>query len=204
VFDINAPEALLRALILILPLSVLLLLLALALRRRKLPDSHPSREPERAFDPQYPQPDQAETSPSERKVDTATMQVMDAIKESTTKGIEARIKQAEASGETIALTGLYLELARARRAAGLAPAALDALRSAAGTGAMYGPKSKHAEARIGLAEAALGAGDLISACEQWQMARMALHDGGDAKGAAKVDALMRQNGCPTDWVLTDF
>lgn len=204
VFDINAPEALLRALILVLPLSVLLLLLVLAMRLRNRTKAGHTREPERVFDPQSPSHSQAETSQAGSKVETTTMKVMDVIKETTATGLEARIKQAESRGETAALAGLYLDLARARRAAGLTTAALDALRSAAGTGAMYGPKSKHAEARIGLAEAALGAGDMISACEQWQMARMALHDGGDAKEAARVDALMRQNGCPTDWVLTDF
>ena len=89
-------------------------------------------------------------------------------------------------------------------AAGEETAALNALRSAAGEAARHGPARVHAEARIELAEAAVRAGDPTSACEHWQMARMAFLEAGEKADGEKVDLRMRANGCPTDWVLTDF
>ncbi len=118
--------------------------------------------------------------------------------------IETNIKTAETSGNVTVLSGLFLELARARAASGDEKGALVALRSAAGTGAKYGPKSAHAAARLELADAAYRAGDLTSACEQWQLARTAFQEAGQVPDQNHVDKLMRDHGCPTDWVLTDF
>ena len=47
-------------------------------------------------------------------------------------------------------------------------------------------------------------GDLTSACEQWQIARTAYLESGDTDQHARIEKRMRDNGCPTDWVLTDF
>lgn len=102
------------------------------------------------------------------------------------------------------LAAIYLELAAALHDQGDDAARMTALRSAAGLAAKYGPASDHAKARIELAECALQAGDLTSACEQWQMARASLAQSGADDEASKLDQRMRDNGCPTDWVLTDF
>ena len=99
---------------------------------------------------------------------------------------------------------LYLELALAYRAAMRASECLRALQNCAGLAAMHGPPEVHAQARVGLAEAAFEAGDLTGACEQWQMAKIIYHDSGAREAYASVDKRMRANGCPTDWVLTDF
>ena len=63
---------------------------------------------------------------------------------------------------------------------------------------------EHALSRLELADAALNAGDPITACEHWQMARMAFLDAGMKADGDRIDHRMRANGCPTDWVLTDF
>ena len=102
------------------------------------------------------------------------------------------------------LAPLFLEMARHHKAAGDEAAYLAALRSAAGLGAQYGPRAAHADARLQLAEAAFNSGDLTGACEQWQMARDALLADGQKEAHARVEQRMRDNGCPTDWVLTDF
>lgn len=120
------------------------------------------------------------------------------------RSLEDRIRAAEANRQTSELAWLYLELSRQHQAENRDKDALEALGSAAGVAAKFGPKSVHAEARLELAEWAHKAGDLITACEHWQIARSALHEDGQAKASAGVDQIMRDNGCPTDWVLTDF
>lgn len=122
----------------------------------------------------------------------------------TPEAIAAKIDSAVARGEKTALAGLYLDLASAYARAGDQNAHMDALRSAAGNGALHGPHAAHAAARLALGEAAHEAGDLIGACEQWQLARTASLEGGDAAQHAMIEKRMRDNGCPTDWVLTDF
>jgi len=118
--------------------------------------------------------------------------------------ITAKIEKAIASGEKTSLSRLHFELASAHARDGNFDARMSALRSAAGYGALHGPHDAHAAARLALAEVAHQAGDLSSACEQWQLARTAFHDGGDEEQYARVEKRMRENGCPTDWVLTDF
>jgi hypothetical protein len=115
-----------------------------------------------------------------------------------------RIEAVTADGDNGTLAALYLDLARCHGLAGDEASRLSALRSAATHGSQYGPHAAHAEARIELAESAFRAGDLTSACEQWQMARMALLRDGQTERHASVEKRMRENGCPTDWVLTGF
>lgn len=118
--------------------------------------------------------------------------------------LEAEILAAEDAGETVLLAKLYMDLGRARLAADEEPLGLDAFRSAAGLAALYKAARIHADARIELAEAAIRHGDPTTACEHWQMARMAFLDAGDKPQGDRIDRRMRAQGCPTDWVLTDF
>jgi hypothetical protein len=115
-----------------------------------------------------------------------------------------RIEAATADSDNGALAALYLDLARAHGLTGDEASRLSALRSAATYGSQYGPHAAHAEARLELAESAFRAGDLTSACEQWQMARMAFLKDGQSERHASIEKRMRENGCPTDWVLTGF
>jgi hypothetical protein len=62
----------------------------------------------------------------------------------------------------------------------------------------------HAEARIELAELARSDGDMTSACEHWQMAKVMFHETGQRPDQDRISDLMRQHRCPTDWVLTNF
>lgn len=122
----------------------------------------------------------------------------------TVEQLEDRLAGAEQMGQPIALAMIYLALGRARMANGEMSAGLDAMRSAAGLAAMHKHPELHAECRLDLAEAAYEAGDPITACEHWQMARMAFLEAGMRSEGDKIDRRMRANGCPTDWVLTDF
>lgn len=115
-----------------------------------------------------------------------------------------RIETAIATNDNTALADLYLALARGHEKLGNAEARMSALRSAAGCGALHGPQASHATARLQLAEAAYDAGDLTTACEQWQLARGAFLSDGQLDEHERVEKRMRDNGCPTDWVLTDF
>lgn len=62
----------------------------------------------------------------------------------------------------------------------------------------------HAEARIELAQLAHDDGDMTSACEHWQMAKVMFHEMGQRPDQDRISDLMRQHRCPTDWVLTNF
>jgi hypothetical protein len=120
------------------------------------------------------------------------------------ESLQAALNQAMRSPPNATLAPLFLDMARHHKVAGDESSYLAALRSAAGLAAQHGPRAAHAEARLELAEAAFKSGDLIGACEQWQMARDALQDDGQKTAYAVVDKRMRDHGCPTDWVLTDF
>ncbi len=115
-----------------------------------------------------------------------------------------QITSLAALGQKNTLAPLYLQLASAHQLRGNTEGQLSALRAAAGLAAQHGPRSAHAEARVQLAEAAYLAGDLTSACEHWQLARGAFQDDGQKDAHAKIEKRMRDHGCPTDWVLTDF
>jgi hypothetical protein len=62
----------------------------------------------------------------------------------------------------------------------------------------------HAAARLELGELARQDGDLITACEHWQIARALFQDLKNGARVKTTEARMRDHGCPTDWVLTDF
>lgn len=118
--------------------------------------------------------------------------------------IDRRIDAAKAADNKAVLADLYLAQARAYQKLGDEKARMAALTSAAGCGSLYGPEASHASARMQLAEAAYSAGDLTSACEHWHLARGAFLASGQSEEHARVEKLMRDNGCPTDWVLTEF
>lgn len=118
--------------------------------------------------------------------------------------IARTIEAAKAGEENVALADLYLVQAHAYQKLGDEKARMTALTAAAGYAALHGPPSTHAIARMQLAEAARNGGDLTSACEHWHLAREAFHASGHTEEHAKVEKLMRDNGCPTDWVLTEF
>ncbi len=189
------PETLLSVVILTIPLAVFLLLIFLLLKRRpaksqraEAPPGQPTASPTDA-----PQAFRAPFSTAEKRAPDAGV-----------GSIKARISDAESREARTELAPLYLELARAEAAAGNETARMAALRSAAGHGALHGPLSTHAEVRLELAEVAYASGDLTSACEHWQIARTAYYEDGNADAHAGVEKRMRDNGCPTDWVLTDF
>lgn len=151
----------------------------------------------------------AQRSPSAGRQDMAVGEATPSARAGTiavpdVRLIARRIEVALANGEKAGLAMLYLDLARGHEQLGDEDARMTALRAAAGYGALHGPRAAHAEARLALAEAAYLAGDLTSACEQWQMARTAYREAGLKEEYARVEKRMRDNGCPTDWVLTDF
>lgn len=116
----------------------------------------------------------------------------------------AAVEEAEAEGASHRLPGLYLSLARWRLAAGETRAAQEALRKCIRNATGAGTSDAHASARVLLGDIAQSSGDPVTACEHWQIARRLFHELKDTKEYSAVDARMIRNGCPTDWVLTDF
>ena len=113
------------------------------------------------------------------------------------------VRAAEANGAQDKLPGLYLALAQSRISDGSTAEGEEILRKILRS---TGQRSKdsHAKARVMLGDMARAKGDLSTACEHWQMARALFYEL-DQKGEhASVETRMLKNGCPTDWVLTDF
>lgn len=117
---------------------------------------------------------------------------------------DAEISASEQRGEKAELAYLYIKQAAAYVAAGAREDAASRLRDAIRVAALNRLAAPHALARIELGELFLGNGDPITACEQWQIARNLFHDLGQPRERDDVDKRMLSNGCPTDWVLTDF
>jgi hypothetical protein len=194
-------ERLLSAIVFVIPIAVLLTLIFLWLSRRRngrgVPPPPPNvpNEPFRAV----PQPPAAA-----HQTIAETAELPPRTKADDIDAISNKIENAIACGEKTSLSALYLDLAGGHERLGNVEDRMSALRSAAGYGAHHGPPAAHAAARLALAESAHQAGDLTSACEQWQMARTAFLQSGETEQHARVEKRMRENGCPTDWVLTDF
>jgi tetratricopeptide (TPR) repeat protein len=119
-------------------------------------------------------------------------------------GLASAVERAEAKGDESELADLHLALAREKLAARRVQEAGDQLRKSIRIASRIGNKKTHAEARLELAEIARADGDLTTACEHWQIARALFSDLSHAKGRDKAETLMREHGCPTDWVLNDF
>jgi len=118
--------------------------------------------------------------------------------------LTAALAEAEARGETERLPVLYLSLAQCRIEARQTLEAEELLRKTI-RGAM-GPMHKeiHARARLALGDLAHAHGDLTTACEHWQIARALFFELKLSRDHDAVETRMLRNGCPTDWVLTDF
>jgi hypothetical protein len=114
------------------------------------------------------------------------------------------IEGAERSGQEQDLAGLYLQLALELLKGPRPAEAAQVLTRCVRCAAKFDQRRIQAQARIELGDLARTSGDLTTACEHWQIARTLLHDLKKRAEFEMVDRLMRQFGCPTDWVLTDF
>lgn len=113
------------------------------------------------------------------------------------------IATAEKRGDDQALADLYLEYARFCLQSDDDTAA-DTLRKSVVLASQHDLKHTHAAARLELANLSELGGDLTTACEHWQIARTLFHELERQRDVEATDARMLRNGCPTDWVLTDF
>jgi hypothetical protein len=122
----------------------------------------------------------------------------------TAEDVELRVREAEERSDKDALPGLYLELAQIRLADGATSQSEDLLRRSLRVA--VGPRFKdvQARARVALGDIAFESGDRSTACEHWQIARALFHELKQSSEHAAVESRMLKNGCPTDWVLTDF
>jgi tetratricopeptide (TPR) repeat protein len=118
--------------------------------------------------------------------------------------LAAAVEDAESRGEAGRLPGLYLSLAQCRIEAGETADAEELLRKSIRGAAGAQLKDTHARARLALGDLAHKSGDLTTACEHWQIARALFHELKQSRDHAVVEQRMLRNGCPTDWVLTDF
>jgi hypothetical protein len=116
----------------------------------------------------------------------------------------AAVGEAEAGGQVKRLPGLYLSLAQWRLDSGETSAAADLLRKSIRGATSAGLKDTHAKARLALGDIAHAGGDPATACEHWQIARSLFRELQQSREHDAVEERMRRNGCPTDWVLTDF
>jgi tetratricopeptide (TPR) repeat protein len=116
----------------------------------------------------------------------------------------AAVNEAEAAGQRDRLPGLYLALAHCRLEAGDNGDAEELLRKCLRGAAPARHKATHAKARLALGDLAHAGGDPTTACEHWQIARALFHELKLADDHEAAEQRMLRNGCPTDWVLTDF
>jgi hypothetical protein len=122
----------------------------------------------------------------------------------TPEALAAAIAKLEARGEDAELACLYIRQATAYVGQGRKEEAASRLRDAIRVAALNGLAAPHALARVELGDLYLSNGDPITACEQWQIARNLFHDLARPGDRDDVDKRMLGNGCPSDWVLTDF
>jgi tetratricopeptide (TPR) repeat protein len=120
------------------------------------------------------------------------------------EGLAARIAAAETGRADAELAHLYIRHAASLINSGRREEGASRLRDAIRVAALNGFAAPHALARLELGDLYLGNGDPITACEQWQIARNLFHDLSRPDDRDAVDKRMLGNGCPTDWVLTDF
>jgi hypothetical protein len=120
------------------------------------------------------------------------------------EGLSAAIASAEASGDERGLVELYLALGRKLSERGNAGEAARSLAKSIRLAAKLGQKGAHAQARLELGDISREGGDLTTACEHWQIARGLFVELEKKTELEKTETRMRDNGCPTDWVLNDF
>ena len=114
------------------------------------------------------------------------------------------VLEAERGDEPERLPALYYSLAQRHLQDGEPAEAADLLRKCIRTAARAPHKAVHAKARLVLGDISHAEGDLTTACEHWQIARAIFHELNDKRDHAEAEQRMLSNGCPTDWVLTDF
>lgn len=120
------------------------------------------------------------------------------------RALARAIDRATAAGAVENLPELNLSLAEWHLANGDAQQGEELLRSCVRGATECGLKGPHARARVLLGDIAQANGDPSTACEHWQIARMLFHEIGSKGAYDDVDVRMQRNGCPSDWVLTDF
>ena len=121
-----------------------------------------------------------------------------------TPSIEKAIREAEAKGQPNKLPGLYYVLAQRMIEAGETAKAQGLLQRSIRDAATADQDEVHGRARVVLGDLAHEDGDLTTACEHWQIARALFVELKQHDDHESVEARMLRNGCPTDWVLTDF
>lgn len=189
--------------ILWLPFAVLVsaVLYALRARGRRGTRDFTGPEPESPARGRYGTP-LAPSTPHGRAAETSAEMKRDG--ESAPGGAAGAVKRAEVEGRDRDLAGLHLAYARELISAGRRDEAAQELRKSVRVASRTGDAKVHGEGRLELAEMAREDGDLTTACEHWQIARRLFSDLGLTAELKKPDTLMRQHGCPTDWVLNDF
>jgi len=160
-----------------LAVVALLVILAAQRRRRKKPPGEPKRQPR---------------SP------------IDAIADLDTPAVERAIREAKTRGQQDQLPSLYYVLAHRTIETGETAKAQELLRMSIRSAETAGQGQVHAQARVTLGDLAHTEGDLTTACEHWQIARAIFVELKQHVDHEAVEARMLRNGCPTDWVLTDF
>jgi tetratricopeptide (TPR) repeat protein len=118
--------------------------------------------------------------------------------------LAAAVAEAEAAGQPDRLPGLYLSLARCHLQSGQTSDAEHLLLKSIRGAANGRHKGVHAQARLALGDLAHASGDPTTACEHWQIARALFHELKQPRDHEAAETRMLRNGCPTDWVLTDF
>lgn len=198
-------------------LVVVLFVVVLIRRRRRkeraLPEplsrSEPTARTEQTFEPLgiaglSPPPAQETEHAVERDVEHEAAEVVALETAREPPPSVEDIRAAEERQDLPTMARLHLARGKDQFAHGRMSEAADELRSCIRVAARCRDVSIQADARIELAEIALAAGDLTTACEHWQIARRLFHDLDRKPDFAHADTLMRKHGCPTDWVLTDF
>jgi hypothetical protein len=119
--------------------------------------------------------------------------------------IERKIRAAVAQSDEASVARLSLTLAKKLTRGNDDDHDVEAyLRRSIMIAMRLGDTETHAQARLELGDRVGARGDMITACEHWQIARQIYWDGNRAEGIAEADRRMIANGCPTDWVLNDF
>lgn len=127
------------------------------------------------------------------------------VDEALVTSLERSIRAAVGSGDEASVARLSLQLARALPAGHEHGHDVESyLRRAITVAMRLGDTATHAAARLELGDRVGGRGDMITACEHWQIARQIFWDENRRDGIAEADQRMIANGCPTDWVLNDF
>lgn len=121
------------------------------------------------------------------------------------EAIAKRLAEAEAAGHASAIPDLKVArgLALFREGKSASEAAND-VRGGLILALQQGQKLSQAHARVALGDLCKAGDDLTTACEHWQLARDIFAELQETQARKDVETRIRQNGCPTDWVLNEF